>query len=1109
LVKIDNINQVYAHFEDVVKDSVKQTYKDWIKNHYAKLWHLQSILDELKVYLPSNGDDHNLPEELWAEVKKKIEKIITWTDSIKYTSESLSLKSLSNTWQKGFNDVQFNLPEKLKLEIRPALYKIQSEDKNGFKLRKKTYRFIKNLPVNIYGSKTNIRIIELHNFLTHYLEVPVTKLILTLWQEHLKEISIQYKKIFDKISELKEKILFLEELEKLQDPFEKIEFFEKIYTIAEILNQTDIVLQSLHEQNDHINNFVEEEWQKISEIIEFCWQYAGTYILPNRKYRQEVLSYNKKIAEKNFRKIVHFWQENFEVLRTTWLKNLQIYLLQIKTVEELRNHSKELTEKCEVVLNPAFEQVLSLIHNEEEKYQSKQKPSLFKNKINTTHSEFFKKLQNQILPNITESLHQTCITESLENYKQNIESHFIKIPDHIILSRFHANGAIHPKSKKIKIDLKKLIQKEFLQTYGTANSSQIDETKQRLKSIVSSISEIRTVFDLNLKSAENLLNNSKDSSALDEAFTVLRTSFRRSREIVQSSWQNSKESVDYAKEILLANAIQLYKDFQGFINTEQLIEYQLKLKRDKSQIYLKELFTKSFRYLSTFFTKFFRGALSKIQSLVKKESKNTLQNLENILHKQNQIIHQNLAQTPNVYQRLFAAGHEPENDFYMQRETIEQQINQFYLNWQDNKNTTCVIMGDNGLGKSSILNFFENIFSKEKPVYRIKLFSRCSSESDLSTIFETALKTKNMTSLNLLQEALVNLDQSPIILVDNLHYLTFNSVDGLELLEKFLLLVQNTRDNIFWIFTCIKDQWLIYDNILYISEVINEQINLPGFSKNEIKNIILERHKLSGHQISYEATEQDKHSGKFKRLQAENRHQQYLEDRFFKRLYASSAGNITIALKYWLASIISFNEDNFVLQPLPAISSHIFEQFKEDDIFVLLSFMKQGFMTAEECSQFNRVLPHQNNLILTRLLHLGLLEKVNKYYRLNVMYQPILKEFMIAQNLWTDKLQKSSTGKNNQVKIQLYFPVHIDTLHIKNIAKRIVGLSKFTDLSQDVFVHITNKIFDGVSMYIVQIDATILHHKYEQKFCSEVTETIFSQLLKQGIISEQDFLTKN
>jgi len=300
LEKFNNINLLSDYFEKTVKDCIKQTYSDWIKNHYTKIWHLQSILDELKVYLPTNGDGHNLPEELWREVQKKLLKIISWTESIKYTSDDLSLKSLSNTWQKGYNDIHYSLPEKINLEILPSLLQIQADDRNEIKFRKKIYSSIKHIPFNIYGSKTHTRKIELHNFLTNYLEVSVTNIILNLWQQCLTEISDQYQAIFEKISELKEKSLFINDLKNLQDPFEKNDYFEKIFTIAEILNQTDIILQSLHERENQLEKQIEKEWKQIVETIEYYWQYAGTFVLPNKKYREELISYNKKNAEKNF-----------------------------------------------------------------------------------------------------------------------------------------------------------------------------------------------------------------------------------------------------------------------------------------------------------------------------------------------------------------------------------------------------------------------------------------------------------------------------------------------------------------------------------------------------------------------------------------------------------------------------------------------------------------------------------------------------------------------------------------------------------------------------------------------------------------------------------------
>ena len=1101
MVKIDNINQVSAHFEDVVKDSINQTYADWNKNHYSKLWHLQAILDELKVYLPTNGDGHNLPEELWQEFRKKIEKIISWTESIKYTSDGLSLKSLSYTWQKGFNDIQFNLPEIIKLEIRPELFIIQAQDKNSFRIRKRIYGFLKNVPLNIHGSKSNIRVIDLHNFLTNYLEVPVTKSILKLWQEHLNEITKQYEKLFEKISELKENILFLDELTKLQDPFEKIEYFEKIYTIAEILNQTDIVLQSMREKNGKLNDFIEEEWQHISEVVDFCWQYAGTYILPNRKYRPEVLSYNKKTSEKNFKKIKKYWCEHFEALKTSWLKNLELYILQIKTIEELRLHSKELVEKNVVLLNPAFENALTVIQNEEGKYLSKHKDNGFSSKLKTTESEFIKNLNNIIIPRLNESLYQSRISESLEDYLQNIESYFTNTPESFILSRFHANGTLYPKSKKVKIDFRKLLFNDFVQSNNGQYIQQVEETKNRLQSISRSLAEIRTLFELNIRSAKNVLNNRQGSTTLTEAVSILQTSFRRSKKIIENSWENSKESIEYAKEILLQNSLQLYKNLESLVNNEHLIENQLKLKRDKNQIYLNDLARKFFHKFYNSFKKLYKYIHKNFKLLIGESPDQKPSTFEEFCLNRNKVIEYNLSQIPLMYQKLFTDEHEPESGFYLKREMVEVAFRNCFQKWKEGENPICVLLGETGAGKSSTLNFIEKQFSADHNVYRVNVLSRFSTENEMFSIFQNSLNIKKINSFETLQDSIITHNNSAIIMVDNLHNLVLNTPANLELLENFLLLIQNTRKYVFWIFTCSIYSWLIYDSIMNISEVINYPIQISNFTKDEIKQIILDRHKISGHLISFEASEIDQQSRKYRKLKAENHHNEYLEERFFDQLYHQSGGNISVAFKYWLASIVNFSEEKIVLKSLPPISEQVFGQLKKEDQFTLISFIKNPSMTSKECSQINNILAHQNKLMLNRLVNLGLLEKTQNQYHINPVYFTAIHEFAESQNLLFE-----TNGKNaHVVTIKLYFPVHSNTLQIKRIVKRVVALSKFVDLSKEVSINFVNQIFDGISMYQVEFTAAITHPKYEQSFKSEVTEAIFGAMANQGHISEKDF----
>jgi len=1104
LVKFSNINQISGHFEDVVKDCIKQTYADWLKDHYSKLWHLQSILDELKVYLPTNGNDSNLPEELWQELKKKFNKIISWAESIKYTSEELSLKSLSNTWQKGFNDVQYSLPEIIKLEIRPTLLQIQPEDKNGFKLRKKIYRAIKNLPLNIYGSKSNVRKIELHNFLTHYLEVPITDSILTLWQHHLEEVAEQYKNIFEKIAELKEKVLFIDDLRNLQDPFEKFDYFEKIFTIAEVLNQTDIILQSMQERENHIDDFIEEEWKKSSDLIEFCWQYAGTYILPNKKYRQELLSYNKKIAEKNFKKYVTYWNDHFAAIRANWSKNLEIFTLQLNVVEEFRKSSKSMIINNEVILNPAFENILSSIEKEEKKYNSKYTADGFLQRITSTQNEFFKDFKNQSIPQLVDSIYQTQITESLENFINGVDSINDKVSETHQIYKFHKNGSITPKSKSHRIDFQQLIKNEILQSKSCQYFEQIEEAKNRLKSIIRALTEISHLYELNWDSVNNLIKRSKDQSSHDEALSIIKTSFKRSQEIINKSWVDSKESLQYSQEILLNKSIKLYKDYQGLTNTDQLIEYHLKLKRDKSQIQLHKVSKKLFDYLKYFFTDFLKKIVKKSITLLKREKLDYVTNFEEILAQNSKQLKQYLSNVPSVYQRLFMLDFENDTRFYFERKNVTEKINESFQKWKNGDNVIPVVLGETGSGKTSTLNFAEKNLFPDQSITRINLKSYCLNEKEFVNILQKSFDLKNIKTLDDLQEK-IKLDfNSQIVIIDNLHNLYLKTPTGFELIEKFLLFLQQTQQSVFWVFSCSLYSWWILDKVIHISQYINSPVYLEKFSTEDIKNNLLERHKISGHEIVFEADETEKQSRHYKKLKLENKHQEYLENKYFDDLHKISQGNLTIAFKYWLTSIKEFNENKIIVNPISPVQQKLFDQLKKDDLLSLIPFISYKELTAAESSATNRILNHQNFLTLNRFVSYGLLENTRDCYSINKSYYIQIKNLLLSKKYLFDN-EKSSSRKKNNVSISLYLPVKTDTLVTHKIAFQSATVSKYIDLSKDISVNFVNKIYDGVSVYNLQLECGIIHRKYEELFISDVTEMILSEMIKQSIITQDDF----
>lgn len=1110
--KFKNINQLSNYYENTVKDCIKQTYAYWLKNHYTKIWHLQSILDELKVYLPADGKTNNLPEELWDEVKKKFNQIISWADKIKYTAEDLSLRSLTNIWQKGFSEIQYNLPEKIKLDIQPSLFQINPNDKNGIKFRKKLYTVLKVLSLNIYGSNQNSRKINLHNFLIHYLEVPVSNLILKFWQQYLHEISDQYYDIFKKLSELKDKVLLFDDLENLQDPFEKNDYFEKIFKIAEILNQTDIILQSLQERENQLEPFIEKEWKNISEYIEYSWQYAGTFILPNKKFRDEVLSYNKKIAEKDFKKYHQHWKTRFDAIKVDWIKNLEIFLLQLHVMREFRNSSKNIIINHEVILNPAFESILSTIEKEEKKYYSNSNSAAIKQKVINTRDRFLSDFKNQKMPQLVDAINQTQIPENLENYIYHIESSKDKISAIHNIIKFHKNGSILPKPKIYTIALPHLIDNEVLLPHKKYYSNQIDDAKNRINSIIRSLAEISHIYDLNWESAYTLLENNNGNGEFEEALSIIKTSFTRSKEIIKKLWQESKESLEFSKEILIHKSQELYAGYQRLTNTDQLIDYNSKLKREKSQIHLRHVIKKLFDLIQQFLLdqvkNWFKNLIFKNQ--IKQQFKRkSLENLEDNISNISKNAKLKLSNIPTVYKRLFLPEPLIESKFYYERKTETDKIVNAYKSWKNRTDILTILIGEKGCGKSSILNYSEKNLFTERKVFRINIESTSIDEKQIFLIFKKVLKFKNISTWESLEKKIHKNFGESVIILDNVHHLFLKSPDGFEFLERFLLFINNTKKDVFWLMSCSYLGWNYLERVLNISLHINTPIFVENLSEDQIKDIILERHNYSGFDLKYEAGDNERQSKKYKKLEHENRLHSYLQDTFFHKLHQMSNGNLHTSFSIWLISILQFNNDTIRISLPPTIKSSTFNKLNHDDLQSLLPFLIHDKLDDQQIAKILLKLKHQNSLSLNRMVSYGLIEKEENEYTLNMLYYPIIKEILTSKKFLSDTEfnhnGKELKQKNHLVEIDLYLPVKTDTLLARKIALNTTAVSKYADVNEEITVNFNNKIYDGVSMLHLKIIAGILDALKKDLFISEVTEMIFKELLKQKIINQEDF----
>ncbi|MEL7146294.1 MAG: mechanosensitive ion channel domain-containing protein, partial [Bacteroidota bacterium] len=98
-------------------------------------------------------------------------------------------------------------------------------------------------------------------------------------------------------------------------------------------------------------------------------------------------------------------------------------------------------------------------------------------------------------------------------------------------------------------------------------------------------------------------------------------------------------------------------------------------------------------------------------------------------------------------------------------------------------------------------------------------------------------------------------------------------------------------------------------------------------------------------------------------------------------------------------------------------------------------------------------------------------------------------------------VSNANAGEANcQVAAEIYLPVNIDTKRVRELATQAAQVSKYVYLQKPISVLFFNVFTEKESIYKMKVKAYVHDIRDEFAFKSELTETIISRLLEDGII---------
>jgi MscS family membrane protein len=153
-------------------------------------------------------------------------------------------------------------------------------------------------------------------------------------------------------------------------------------------------------------------------------------------------------------------------------------------------------------------------------------------------------------------------------------------------------------------------------------------------------------------------------------------------------------------------------------------------------------------------------------------------------------------------------------------------------------------------------------------------------------------------------------------------------------------------------------------------------------------------------------------------------------------------------------------------------------------------------------------------ILIDRPFRVGDKIKVGDYYgevvAIGLRFTRIVTDNDLVVNIpnsdiMNQPVANSNSGEPNcQVVADVFLPIDIDTVAVREIALEVARISKYVYLNKPISILFFNEVKERRSYLKMKLKAYVMDIKYEFEFKSEMTELIIRELINEGILKKED-----
>ena len=536
---------------------------------------------------------------------------------------------------------------------------------------------------------------------------------------------------------------------------------------------------------------------------------------------------------------------------------------------------------------------------------------------------------------------------------------------------------------------------EFLEFNSLAGFLQVNKQLKAamgklLEKIVREFREFDQIVDFYLDSAITLTQ--KPGIGEDEVIITFREGLKRlagisdrSKALLDDLEQKNWPELYANTEAYIDSVIKL-DDNDNILNIySRLIKSKAMASSAQNKQRLASGFRKSLDWLSGFATRHFswlktsyqdirkRLRLTTSTAIITSEISNYLAGIRNRIN-----------ELPVIYQHLFEPEPVKEQNLFLSREKETEKLNHALRDWEKGNFAATMVTGETGSGSSSLLLHYARTLKSPYPIHRFQVDRFYFNEQDYYALVGEIFNQPEIRDEGSLA-AYISTMTEKIVIIDGLERLFLRKVNGFECLRRFLSLVVNTNELIFWICSVSKIAYHYLNRTVALSEHFDYILDIDNLTGKDIREIIMKRNRLSGYEVMFQNTTETS-------KEASEADQEEMETLFFTDLERFAGSNIALSLIYWLQSVQGIEDEGIKVGQLSVPDFEFLDNLPARKAYVLLLVILHGKISDNYHAQACSCPMAESSGLLSILREDAILVKKDEYFVLNgILYKHVVK----------------------------------------------------------------------------------------------------------------------